>query len=51
MGSSFLSPAALVPGIADPQKTKNLGGVSVLRLIEIRLATLSFEKIAAACQD
>jgi hypothetical protein len=36
-------------GIAGPEETKNLTG-KVLRPIQIRLATPSFEKIAPTCQ-
>jgi hypothetical protein len=51
-GCSFLSPAVLILRFAGPEETKNQrGGGTVLRLIQIRLAMLSFEKISLACQD
>jgi hypothetical protein len=40
---SFLFPAALISAVAGPEETKNQRG-NVLRLIQIRLATHSFEK-------
>jgi hypothetical protein len=40
---SFHSPAVLLLGIAGPEEAKNRRA-NVLRLIQIRLATLSFEK-------
>jgi hypothetical protein len=36
--------------IPAPEEAKNLGGERVLRLIQIRLATSSVEKITTACQ-
>jgi hypothetical protein len=36
-------------GVAGLEETKNLAG-EVLRLIQIRLATPSFEKILSLCQ-
>jgi hypothetical protein len=37
--------------VAGPKGAKNRGGGKVVRLIQIRLATPSFEKIGSACQD
>jgi hypothetical protein len=37
--------------IASPDETKNLAGENVLRLIQIRLATLSLQKISLVRQD
>jgi hypothetical protein len=45
----FCSPPCC-SAIAGLEEAKNLAG-KVLRLIQIRLATLSFEKISPACQD
>jgi hypothetical protein len=36
---------------ASPDETKNLAGENVLRLIQIRLATLSLQKISLVRQD
>jgi len=47
--SSFLSPAALILGIAAPEVAKKPSGGNVLRVIQIRLA--SFERISSAWQD
>ena len=47
--SSFLSPAALILGIAGPEAAKKPSGGNVLRVIQIRLA--SFERISSAWQD
>jgi len=50
--SFFLSfPRYIDSAIAGPEGAKILAGVNVLRLIQIRLTTLSFEKIAFSCQD
>ena len=47
----FFSPLRLISAIAGPEETKNLAGQNVLRLIQIRLATSSLEKIWPECQD
>jgi hypothetical protein len=47
--SDLSFPAELYLSVAGPEGAKNLAG-KVLRLIQIRLATLSFEKISRACQ-
>ena len=54
--SGFMVRPVLFPryvdfGIAGPEETKNLAGENVLRLIQIRLATPSFEKISPVSQD
>jgi hypothetical protein len=41
----------LILGLRDPEGAKNLAGENVLRLIQIRLTTPSFEKISLARQD
>jgi hypothetical protein len=46
----FLSPLSCLSGIAGPDETKNRSGRKVLRLIQIRLATPSFEKSSPARQ-
>ncbi len=48
----FLSvfPAELILVVAGPEGAKNLAGENVLRLIRIRLATPSLQKISPACQ-
>jgi hypothetical protein len=47
----FLFPAEFDFGNADPEGAKNLAGGKVLRLIQVRLAMPSFEKISPTCQD
>jgi hypothetical protein len=46
----LLFPAKLLFGIAGPEEAKNLAGENVLRLIQIRLTTSSFEEISLGCQ-
>jgi hypothetical protein len=41
----------LIEFVAGPEEAKNLAGGGVLRLIRIRLAMPSFEKISLGCQD
>jgi hypothetical protein len=50
MALPFFFPATLNLRFAGPEGTKNLAGENILRLIQIRLATLSLEKIPTACQ-
>jgi len=47
---SFLFPATLILRIAGPEGEEPSGGM-ILRLIQIRLTTPSFEKIAVGCQE
>jgi hypothetical protein len=47
---SFLFPAELISGIADPEETKNHSGGNVHRLILIRLYGL-LRKSPPPCQD
>jgi hypothetical protein len=49
MDSRF-SPATLILRFAGPEETKNLAGESP-RLIRIRLAAASLQKIVLVCQD
>jgi|SRR6266513_635599 len=53
MGFSFLLffPAALSQLVAGREEAKNLAGKKFLRLIQIRLATSSLDKITPASQD
>jgi hypothetical protein len=44
-------PLSLLVVIAGPEEAKNHRGASILRLIQIRLATLSLAKIRTASQD
>ena len=44
-------PAELILERADPEEAKNPAGENVLRLIRIRLATVSLAKISPTCQD
>ena len=46
----FLPAAALYRRLEGPEEAKNLAGENVLRLIQIRLTTSSFEEIAVGCQ-
>jgi len=48
---SFFFPAELLLESAGPEEAKNLAGEKVLRLIQIHLTTVEFEKIPPACQD
>ena|SRR5438552_5893355 len=48
---AFFSLPRLSQLVAGREEAKNPSGGNVLRLIQIRLATLSFEKIALGCQD
>jgi len=50
-GSSFLFPAALTLRFGGPEEAKKPSGGNVLRLIQIRVTTSSFEKTSTASQD
>jgi hypothetical protein len=50
-GLFLLIPAQINFPIAGPDETKNRARRGVLRLVQIRLATASLEKISLACQD
>jgi hypothetical protein len=47
----FFFPAPLALVVAGPEETKNLAGKKVLRLIQIRLATASLDKITPPSQE
>jgi len=47
----FFPPLRLISAVAGPEEAKNLAGQKFVRLIQIRLATSSFEKISTVSQD